>query len=741
MAVGNSNKVQIELTVDDHGSVKVKQFGQELETAGKKGEKAFDGLKDSLAGIGTAIAAYFTADLFGSMIKSAMEAERGQARLEAAIRSTGGAAGLSSEQLNQMAADLAAVTTAEDDAITSAQAILLTFKNIRGDMFRDVTEAALDMSAQMNDGNMSAETLKNTMVMLGKAMNDPAEGLSALTRNGVTFNDAQKDVIKGLVESGKVMEAQQMVLAELNSEFGGTARAIADTFGGKWEQAVNAAGNLGEAIGGLFIGSEGLNNLLPQITLAIHELESGIKKAQPYFDKFMKFLYPFLYEDENDTNTFRGKIQGLEKLKKAFVETETGMTKLSEEEIKKREKAASDEWKFLNDLAQKRGDAIADYMKEEERVRKEAADEAAEYEKDKWKVLNEQAMELGDQIAKDAEALRNRTRQEIAGETTDFTQGMKLALEDMTDPNSGAFAKFGELGFDMMNDSYQDMVSLTKDILVQGITGNLNDLQGTFEKFGEAILNNFLNVLAQMVTQTLIAKALIDTSLGASLGLNMAGATATGAAGGSLGSLFGAGAGAGAGVGAGAAGGLPITGSGSVVAGGSAAGAGKSVLFGGGGAGSGAGLAGSASAAALAYYMYDQQQKGNTFNAVMPGWSTDIPLSPGWFVKQGGGALKKVNDVWDDINPFSRGNNRPRTASEQKEVEAFYAARGTTETDVVNKSLNNLQGEGVTINLNVNGVVTTNDVDTWLSDAVEKVNRSRTGYGVTTKSGITAGIA
>jgi phage-related protein len=87
---------------------------------------------------------------------------------------------------------------------------------------------------------------------VGKALNDPIKGITALTRVGVTFNDKQKETIKRLVESGKTLQAQKMILRELRSEFGGSARAAGQTLPGQLAKAKNAfdelAGSLVESL-------------------------------------------------------------------------------------------------------------------------------------------------------------------------------------------------------------------------------------------------------------------------------------------------------------------------------------------------------------------------------------------------------------------------------------------------------------------------------------------------------------
>jgi len=96
-----------------------------------------------------------------------------------------------------------------------------------------------DMSAALGqDGKSSA-------IQLGKALNDPIKGITALSRVGVSFTAQQKEAIKADVKRGDTLSAQKIILAELSKEFGGSAAAIA-TPGMKMDVAWK---NLQETIG------------------------------------------------------------------------------------------------------------------------------------------------------------------------------------------------------------------------------------------------------------------------------------------------------------------------------------------------------------------------------------------------------------------------------------------------------------------------------------------------------------
>lgn len=194
--------------------------------------------------VGGLAAAFAGGAFFKAVIANTIESENALAQLNATIESTGGAAGVTSEEMVAMAQGLQAVTTYGDDAIISMQSQLLTFTKIGKDVVPTATEAILDLATKMGGD------LKGAAVQVGKALNDPVAGISALSKVGVSFTEDQKAVIKSLVDTGNVAGAQKIILAELAVEFGGSARAARDTFGGALTSLQNSLGDLLEGGGG-----------------------------------------------------------------------------------------------------------------------------------------------------------------------------------------------------------------------------------------------------------------------------------------------------------------------------------------------------------------------------------------------------------------------------------------------------------------------------------------------------------
>ena len=200
----------------------------------KKMDGMLGGLGSTLAGLAASIGA---AAIFQRIAAETAEAEFATAQLNAALKSTRGVSGQTVQALAEHASALQLLSVYDDDVIAGAQAMLLTFTRISGDTFPKATEAVLNVAQAMGTD------LKSAAIQVGKALNDPILGVSALARSGIQFTEAQREMIKQMVETNRLAEAQRIILAELETQFGGSAKAARDTFGGALQALQNDIGN------------------------------------------------------------------------------------------------------------------------------------------------------------------------------------------------------------------------------------------------------------------------------------------------------------------------------------------------------------------------------------------------------------------------------------------------------------------------------------------------------------------
>ena len=272
------------------GSKMDTQLGGEVQSSGKRLGSTFGKM---FAAGGALVAAAGIGKLVGDSIGEAREAQKVAALTAQVIKTTGGIANVTAKQVDSLASSISAKTGIDDEQIASASNLLLTFKDVRNeagagnDIFNQATKASVDMAAAMAAASGGQVDFRSSSTMLGKALNDPIKGLAAMGRVGIQFNEVQKEQITGLVESGQKMKAQKVILAELESQFGGAA-AASSTAG---EKASVAFGNLQEDIGtALLPAVDGLANAFIKISPAI---SNGIGAVGPALASARSFLAPF----------------------------------------------------------------------------------------------------------------------------------------------------------------------------------------------------------------------------------------------------------------------------------------------------------------------------------------------------------------------------------------------------------------------------------------------------------------
>lgn len=233
----------------DEASRKTKKFSKDVQQSNKA---AADSVRDLVSAL--AIGA-----TFNKIIQETVNFQNEQAQLGAVLKSTGEAAGYNITQLNAMAESLAKVGTASAGDINQAQTTLLAFTGIVGDEFPRALQAAIDMAARTGTSVVAAaETV-------GRALDVPSKGLTALSKQGFRFTEDQKKIAQYLEETGKTAEAQGIILEALEGTYGGAAKAARDTFGG----ALTA---LGESLNDLLTGDSGVE----QATDSVNELTNTL---------------------------------------------------------------------------------------------------------------------------------------------------------------------------------------------------------------------------------------------------------------------------------------------------------------------------------------------------------------------------------------------------------------------------------------------------------------------------------
>ena len=232
-------------------------------------------LRSNFVLLGAAIAG--AGALIAKNVQSLARIETINAQTAQTIKTMGNAANISAKEVEALAGRLEALTATEAESIQTGANLLLTFRNISNqagagnDIFNQTTGIMVDMARALG------EDASGSAIRLGKALNDPITGLTALRKVGVGFTAEQENQIKALQNSGDMMGAQKVILAELQAQFGGSGAAYAQTFSGQLELMGHELGTIGEEA--TLAVMPALQGMIEQLRLLIPEIGPKLKAA------------------------------------------------------------------------------------------------------------------------------------------------------------------------------------------------------------------------------------------------------------------------------------------------------------------------------------------------------------------------------------------------------------------------------------------------------------------------------
>lgn len=210
-------------------------------------QQKISNVSKSFKRVGQQMTTYLTAPIvaLGTFsVNSFLKQQDALDQVRARLRAVGETAGVTFDQLVTAAAKLQKDTLFGDETILrDVSTQLLTFTNITGKELMSAQEAILDVAT------VTKQDLKSTAIQLGKALNDPVANLGALGRTGIQFSEKQKKVIKALTKSGRLAEAQAIILKELKHQYGGAAKQAGET--NPYIQLGNSLGDVAEKYGDL----------------------------------------------------------------------------------------------------------------------------------------------------------------------------------------------------------------------------------------------------------------------------------------------------------------------------------------------------------------------------------------------------------------------------------------------------------------------------------------------------------
>ncbi|MGX4781825.1 phage tail length tape measure family protein [Pasteurella multocida] len=319
---------------------------------------ALRGLAVTAGVVATAFAAVSAAAMQGISIYA--ETERYMARTEAQLKATGAAVGFTASELDKFARSVAMNTLASTEGIRNAMSVLMTFKSVTGDIFKQTISLAQDL-AEVFKTDVASEARN-----LGRALETPTEAVSILKRKGIELSESQQELIKKFVESGEKAKAQELILHELQKRVGGAGQAAAnDTVTG----ALDTLGQVTQELKEEFAKATGITDIFKKSV-------NGLAKAFLWLTETMRG--PSL---EDHITTLEKELDVLEKSKKSLEEK---LSKTDDSESKDILKARDES---IESTRKKLAEARAELQKQKEKakIEQDEAEKLKQQKEDKEK--------------------------------------------------------------------------------------------------------------------------------------------------------------------------------------------------------------------------------------------------------------------------------------------------------------------------------------------------------------------
>ena len=255
----------------------LKKAAGQTNTFGSMATKAFNLAKGAMLGLTLAAIRYIPV-----LAQMGAESRKADIQIKFMLENMQGiskATDATVKRMNAYAQSVNLATGIDDEQVKAVQRKLLVFKAVRksademGGAFDRATSAAIDLAAG-GFGDMEANAIK-----LGRMLENPIANLTALNRAGITFTETEKRKITELQTSGKLLEAQDIILKSVEDRVKGLAEESATP----WEKMNAALGQIGDAIGEALLGPLDDMNTKIQVWLASPQSKQDIKDITDAF--------------------------------------------------------------------------------------------------------------------------------------------------------------------------------------------------------------------------------------------------------------------------------------------------------------------------------------------------------------------------------------------------------------------------------------------------------------------------
>lgn len=169
-----------------------------------------------------------------------------ETRLNAVIKATGQQYKYTTRDIKEYASALQEQTRFGDEVIEQSAQLLVATQKFSKEGLERTLELSADLAEAMGTDLTSATST------LSKALIEPGEGLNRLKTIGVSFTDAEEEMIKSLNEAGRELEAQTVILDKVEKAYGGVAKSVGSIDTSTLDKIKEVWGDLKEDLGSVF---------------------------------------------------------------------------------------------------------------------------------------------------------------------------------------------------------------------------------------------------------------------------------------------------------------------------------------------------------------------------------------------------------------------------------------------------------------------------------------------------------
>ena len=244
-------KAKVVITADNQLRGPLKQAQQDLTGFQKVADKVGDSLKKAFSAAAIVAGLKVLKDAVSDCVVAFKAQDEALTRLQASIKATGQSYKYTAQDIKTYAQELQSVTRFGDEVIEQTASLLVATQKFDKEGLERTISLSADLAEAMGTDLPSAAST------LQKALIEPGEGLTRLRSIGITFTDAEKEMIESLKDAGKEFEAQQIILDKVEAAYGGMAESIASVDTSTLDKIKNVWGDLKEDLGNVFTNTLG----------------------------------------------------------------------------------------------------------------------------------------------------------------------------------------------------------------------------------------------------------------------------------------------------------------------------------------------------------------------------------------------------------------------------------------------------------------------------------------------------